>query len=236
MKKVISIILALVMAMGMCTMAFAEDDTSTTKVYPCPGCGADLYSASELNTHMRECPYCNSTTRWEKTCPKCNRVFTDPKEYNNHLNSNGECAGTNGLLEGFSLLELINKIVETFDINSAQWEQIEDVVIRFIELVENVINNLMSASEADVAGAADDLENAVNGLGLVGSIKEYVSNIISAIKTKVLALYAHEVATEVETEAEAPADTGSSTAGIAAFTAISLACAAAFVCTKKKED
>lgn len=231
MKKIVAIVLALVIAMGMCTMSFAADESSTAPTFKCGICNTVFGSDTALQDHLNHF----HATSWSKTCPKCGRVFNSAEDYNAHLDS-GNCTGGVALFENFSILELINKLVETFDINSAQWEQIEDVVLRLIDFVEDLIRGIF-VPQADVEGAEAELETAVNNLGLFGKIKDYVSNLLKAIKTKILAFYAHEVATEVEeTEAEAPADTGSSAIGVAAFAAVSVACAAAFVCTKKKEN
>ena len=102
------------------------------------------------------------------------------------------------------------------------------------------VNGGEAAEAADgsgVAGACDDLLAQCDSLGIAGTIMEKIKSAIDAIKEKIKSFYAGEKATIAETEAEAPADTGSSaTVGVAAFAAVSVACAAAFVCLKKKND
>ena len=64
-----------------------------------------------------------------------------------------------------------------------------------------------------------------------------MSDLLNSLKQQIKNLYAGEVATTVEatTAAEEIVDTGSSSVGIALFAAVSVAAAAAYVCTKKSK-
>ena len=105
----------------------------------------------------------------------------------------------------------------------SQWDGIEDVVVRIIDFIENIGTGLVP--EADVNGAIAELE----GLNIPG-----IDGLLDQLKAKIKALYAGEVATTVEvTEAEEGPATGSASVGIAVFAAVSVAAAAAYVCTKK---
>ena len=112
-----------------------------------------------------------------------------------------------------------------------QWEKIEDIVIKILDLVQNMGNALVS--EADVNGAVEDLEASLAEVK-DGDAKSKLADLINGLKAKIKALYAGEKATDV-TEVETPADTGSASVGIAVFAAVSVAAAAAYVCTKKKD-
>ena len=163
MKKVLAIVLALVMALSMTTLAFADDAAT-------------------------EAP---AATQSESILEQILALFT----------------GENDILSA-----------------------IKDIIAQ----ITNMIENFTSFTSEGVQGAIDDLEAKISGFSIGGNLIEKAKELISNLKQKILALYAHEVATEVETEAEEPAETGSSSVGIAAFAAVSVACAAAYVCTKKR--
>lgn len=117
----------------------------------------------------------------------------------------------------------------------------QDIAAQLITGVQNIVNEILAAigvsSQTSVLGAVADLEAKIGDLGIIGDILEYIENLINTIKQKIKAFYAGNKETEiVATEAAAPADTGSTSAGIVAFAAVSVAAAAAYVCTKKKEN
>ncbi len=134
-----------------------------------------------------------------------------------------------------SASDIVDKLVDVFDSDADIWNAVKDTVIRIIDYIENI--GVGAASKADVAGAISDLESKIETLPILGDILEYCHNLINTLKQKIKDLYAGNKETEaVNSTAVAPsADTGSSSvAGIAAFAAVSVAAAAAFVCTKKK--
>lgn len=163
MKKVLAIALALVMALSMTTLAFADD------------------------------------------------VVAAPAEEKQSIN-------------------ILGDIVDLFTGKTDILTVITDAINGLISMIENFTD----FTKEGVQGAVEDLEAKVSNFSLGSGIIEKFKELISNLKQKILALYAHEVATEVETEAEEPAETGSSSVGIAAFAAVSVACAAAYVCTKKR--
>lgn len=131
-----------------------------------------------------------------------------------------------------SVKGILDTIVGLFESNESQWEAIENIIIRIVDFIENIGNAITSN---DVLGAVDDLEAKIAGFKLNGDIVSYVKDLINSLKEKIKALYCGERATTVEvTEASASADTGSSSLGIVAFAAVSVATAAAYVCTKKR--
>ena len=129
-----------------------------------------------------------------------------------------------------SVMGILDMLVDIIKASFSQWDAIESVVIRLVDFIENI--GTAAVSEADVNGAVADLEAALAGAEIPG-----VSDLLNALKQKIKDLYAGEVATTVEatTVAEEIVDTGSSSVGIAVFAAVSVAAAAAYVCTKKKD-
>ena len=210
MKKALAIVLALVMAFSMSAIAFAEDPTTTTTT-------AATTAAAGQTTHPYNVPW--------NTCTKCGANFESEAEFNKHVAECkvGETAPEKDYVD-LTVKEILNMIIDLAKSGMAQWDAIESVVIRLVDFLENIGS---AVAPADVEGAVADLEAALKGV-------DGVDGLLDALKAKIKALYAGEVATEPETEAEEPADTGSASVGIAVFAAVSVAAAAAYVCTKKK--
>ena len=104
-----------------------------------------------------------------------------------------------------------------------------------INQIKDIVANFSGSNSADVLGIVDELEAKIGGFGLAKEILSRIKDLITSLKQKIKDLYAGNKETVVEeTAAVASSDTGSSSAGIAAFAAISVAAAAAYVCTKKK--
>ena len=129
-----------------------------------------------------------------------------------------------------AIMSVLNMLVSIVKASFTQWDAIESVVIRLIDLIENMGTAVVA--EADVKGAVADLEAALAGAEIPG-----VADLLNTLKQQIKDLYAGEVATTVEvtTVVEEPAETGSSSVGIAVFAAVSVAAAAAYVCTKKSK-
>lgn len=210
MKKTLAIVLALVLAFSMTAMAFAEDPTTTTAASTVAPVGGVPGS------------YDNNV------CPKCGAKFAIEAEYNKHVASctHGDPAPTKDYVD-LTVKDVLNAVVELIKSSNTQWDDIESVVNRLVDLVENLLKGI-AVPEADVNGAIDDLKAKVGDSGKLGDL-------LDSLKAKIKSFYAGDKATtEATTAAEKPAETGSATAGIAAFAAISVAAAAAYVCTKKK--
>ena len=82
MKKFTSIVLALVIALSVATVAFAA-----TSVYECPACGALIEGEKEFNDHLEKtCPEVGSEGKL-KECPYegCDAAFKIQEEYDRHL-------------------------------------------------------------------------------------------------------------------------------------------------------
>ncbi len=226
MKKVLAIVLALVMALSMSAMAFAADETTTATDavnatgLTCPHCKQTFYIEAQYNAHLTVCAV--------KTCTKCGEVFADEDAYNDHVQN---C--TVGDVKDYINLDVKTILEMIIDLVKSSWEQwgdIESVVVRLVDFIENI--GTAAVGEAEVAGAVADLEAALADVKIPG-----LSELLNGLKAKIKAMYAGEVATTVEvtTIAQPIVETGSSVAGIAAFAAISVAAAAAYVCTKKSK-
>lgn len=208
MKKTLAIVLALVLAFSMSAMAFAADTSSNASSVTPNGGQVGSY---EYNV-----------------CPKCDAKFVNEQQYNNHVAActYGDEAAEKDYVD-LTVKDVLNAVVELIKSSKTQWDDIESVVTRLVDLVENLLKGI-NVKEADVNGAIDELKAKTAG-------DSKVSGLLDSLKAKIMSFYAGDKATtEATTAAEEPADTGSATAGIAAFAAISVAAAAAYVCTKKK--
>lgn len=173
------------------------------------------------------CGFCKSTFDGDldehiATCPKAQTTAAAAEE---------KLTGTDALMDGLTIKGILDLIVDIAKASMSQWENIESIVIKILDLVQGMGDALVS--EADVKGAVADLEASLAEVK-DGNAKSKLANLINGLKAKIKALYAGEKATDV-TEPEVPADTGSASVGIAAFAAVSVAAAAAYVCTKKKD-
>ncbi|MGN0542584.1 MAG: hypothetical protein ACI4JG_03930 [Acutalibacteraceae bacterium] len=204
MKKALALALALVMALSVSVMAFAADGDTTT---------AATTEAKPVIVNV---------------CPNCQRAFANEAEYNKHIDL---CKGSDPYVApekdyvDLTVKEILAMIVDVAKASMSQWDAIESVVIRLVDFLENIGS---AVAPADVEGAVADLEAALKDV-------KGVDGLLDALKAKIKELYAGEIATEPETtKAEEPANTGSASVGIAVFAAVSVAAAAAYVCTKKK--
>lgn len=215
MKKVLALALALVMALSMGAMAFAAEATpadATANNNQCPNCGRWFYSEKEYNNHLTLCDV--------KVCEKCGEEFASEAEYNKHV-ANCTVGDTKDYVN-LTVKDILEMIIDVAKSSMGQWDSIESVIIRLVDFVENM-GGLVS--EADVNGVIAELE----GFNIPG-----IDGLLDALKAKIKAMYAGETATTVvETTAAKPAETGSASVGIAVFAAVSVAAAAAYVCTKK---
>ena len=214
MKKALAIVMALVIALSMSAMAFAgtdgESTTADSNKETCGICGSVMVG-EDLREHLATgCEGHNAT---------------QAPEYDAYVD--------------LTVKDLLTMIIDLVKINAGQWDAIESVIIRLVDFIENMGKGLVAAAE--VEGAVADLEAELANFSIPG-----VDELLNALKSKIKNMYAGEKATtvvetttettteETTTEAVVIEDTGSASVGIAAFAAISVAAAAAYVCTKKK--
>lgn len=261
MKKLIAVLMALVVALSVSVMAFADDTVESTNIgettyYKCPRCQS-LYSSVEkvvecMNKDAQTTAPATTTTKEATTaaptswkCEYCPKMFTSIDEYNQHLVEYHEAANPSqqnienrvqyyyDKYIGESVQDILNDIIDLFQ-KSGIMDYVKVMIEDIWARVMAFIDNRIG-SEADVAGSIDELESKVFSLNLDNDLLSTIKTIINELKQKIKDLYCGERATTVEvTEAAAPANTGSSSAAIAVFAAVSAAAAAAYVCTKKK--
>lgn len=142
----------------------------------------------------------------------------------------------------------VDNIENEINVDANVLDTIEGAAVNVIDALSKF--DLRAFDADSVAGIVDDFRDVLASVG-VDTSSGTVANIVDNLKQKVKDWYGRDVAdpepqepeeeepviedTPVEEEPVAPAETGSSaTAGIACFAAVSVAAAAAFVCTKKK--
>ena len=118
--------------------------------------------------------------------------------------------------------EVLAMIVELAKASMTQWNDVETVVIKIVDFVDGLVNGVFGDG---VDGLIAELEGLFEGIEIPG-----IDELINALKEKILSFYAPGVA---PTKPAKTPETGSAPVGIAVFAAVSVAAAAAFVCTKK---
>lgn len=121
--------------------------------------------------------------------------------------------------------EVLAMIVELAKASMTQWNDVETVVIKIVDFVDGLVNGIFGDG---VDGLIAELEGLFEGIEIPG-----IDELINALKEKILSFYAPGTVTPPTTEPADTSDTGSAPVGIAVFAAVSVAAAAAFVCTKK---
>ena len=131
-------------------------------------------------------------------------------------------ATTEAASSELTVKDVLNAIVELAKAGMAQWNDVESVVIKIMEALDNLVNGIVDGS---VDGLVAELEGLVSGLELPA-----MDNLINTLKEKILSWYTPDI---FVTEPVETPETGSAPVGIAVFAAVSVAAAAAVVCTKK---
>lgn len=234
MKKVLALALALIMVFSMGTMAFADGTTTTAaataKKIVCGFCNSEGFdSSADLAEHQAKFHAANDEETFRNECPVCGAEFADEGAYNDHI---AICkTDKKGVVANISIQEIIAAMIELIKLApSVDFSAFETIIVKLVDFVEKI--GTAAVGEADVKGAVADLEAALAGVEIPG-----IGDLLNQLKQQIKDLYAGEVATTVEvtTEITPPAVTGSSSVGIALFAAVSVAAAAAYVCTKKSK-
>ncbi|MBR2868256.1 MAG: hypothetical protein IKB88_04205 [Clostridia bacterium] len=129
---------------------------------------------------------------------------------------------TTGELVAATVTDILGKIVDLAKAGMSQWNDVEAIVLKILEFLEGAFD---AVAGAKVDGLVADLEALVSGAKLPG-----MQDLINALKEKILSWYTPDI---FVTEPVETPETGSAPVGIAVFAAVSVAAAAAFVCTKK---
>ena len=230
MKKVLALALALVMAFSMSAIAFADGDETATAT----AAGDTSYdnSGTIIGTQVNNQEVVTiiqtevvSVVEDHVFCGNCGSEFDSDEALLAHQ-ENCEPA----LMDVTAVIEdVVNAIVEIVKANTGMSGDIASVISKLMDFVAGLLDGIL-ASESGVNGIVADLEALVAGFDFEIPV---LSDLINSLKNLIKDLYAGEIAT-LPTEPEETPVTGSSSVGIAVFAAVSVAAAAAYVCTKKK--
>lgn len=207
MKKVLAIVLALVMALSCSAMAFAETTTAA----------ADTTAATQAaagDTIINEAAPQNAK------CGLCGSVLAADEKIADHVCPT-EAATEKDYID-LTVKDVLNAIVELAKAGMTQWADVESVVIKIVEFLDGLVKGTTSGK---VDGLVAELEGILAGVEIPG-----MKDLINALKEKILSWYTPDIFVTEPTETP---ETGSAPVGIAVFAAVSVAAAAAFVCTKK---
>lgn len=226
MKKVLAIVLALVMALSCGAMAFAETDTTAEATTEAAATEATTEAAAgdnnidiDVNVSVPGAEVITLPAENAK-CGKCGSVLAEGELLSSH-----ECpteAATEKDYINLTVKDVLNAIVELAKAGMTQWADVETVVIKIVEFLDGLVKGTTSGK---VDGLVAELEGLLSGVEIPG-----MKDLINALKEKILSWYTPDV---FVTEPVETPETGSAPVGIAVFAAVSVAAAAAFVCTKK---
>lgn len=207
MKKVLAIVLALVMALSCGAMAFAEETTAEATTEAATQAAAGDTIINEAAPQNAKCGLCGSTLAEGELIADhvCPTEAATEKDYID-----------------LTVKDVLNAIVELAKAGMTQWADVETVVIKIVEFLDGLVKGTTSGK---VDGLVAELEGLLSGVEIPG-----MKDLINALKEKILSWYTPDIF--VTDPVETP-ETGSAPVGIAVFAAVSVAAAAAFVCTKK---
>jgi hypothetical protein len=212
MKKVLAIVLALVMALSCSAMAFAGEDASTTAA--ATTAAATTKAAAAGDTIINEAAPQNAK------CGLCGSILAADEKIAGHTCPT-EAATEKDYID-LTVKDVLNAIVELAKAGMTQWADVENVVIKIVEFLDGLVKGTTSGK---VDGLVAELEGILAGVEIPG-----MKDLINALKEKILSWYTPDIFVTEPTETP---ETGSAPVGIAVFAAVSVAAAAAFVCTKK---
>lgn len=208
MKKVLAIVLALVMALSCSAMAFADETTTAA---------ADTTAATQAaagDTIINEAAPENAK------CGLCGSTLAADEKIADHVCPT-EAATEKDYID-LTVKDVLNAIVELAKAGMTQWADVETVVIKIVEFLDGLVKGTTSGK---VDGLVAELEGLLAGVEIPG-----MKDLINSLKEKILSWYTPDI---FVTDPVVTPETGSAPVGIAVFAAVSVAAAAAFVCTKK---
>ena len=209
MKKVLAIALALVMALSCSAMAFAAETTTAAATT-----AAATTAAAAGDTIINEAAPQNAK------CGLCGSTLAADEKLADHVCPT-EAATEKDYID-LTVKDVLNAIVELAKSGMTQWADVETVVIKIVEFLDGLVKGTTTGK---VDGLVAELEGLLSGVELPG-----MKDLINALKEKILSWYTPDIFVAEPTETP---ETGSAPVGIAVFAAVSVAAAAAFVCTKK---
>ncbi len=214
MKKILAIALALVMALSCSAMAFADGETTTAAAETTTEAAGD--TNIDIDVNVPEATVLHENAK----CGLCGSTLAEGELLADHVCPT-EAATEKDYID-LTVKEVLNAIVELAKAGMTQWADVETVVIKIVEFLDGLVKGTTSGK---VDGLVAELEGLFEGVELPG-----IQDLINALKEKILSWYTPDAF--VTEPAETP-ETGSAPVGIAVFAAVSVAAAAAFVCTKK---
>ena len=206
MKKVLAIALALVMALSCSAMAFADTTTDA--------------ATTEAATNAAGDTIINEAAPQNAKCGLCGSVLAADEKIADHVCPTE--AATEKDYINLTVKDVLDAIVELAKAGMTQWADVETVVIKIVEFLDGLVKGTTSGK---VDGLVAELEGLLSGVEIPG-----MKDLINALKEKILSWYTPDIFVTEPTETP---ETGSAPVGIAVFAAVSVAAAAAFVCTKK---
>lgn len=230
MKKVIALVLALVMAFSMTAVAFA-DETTTEAPATTEAAASNENNGTIIGTQVNnevitviQQEVVTVVEAKKNVCGNCGSSFDTDEA----LLAHQEACETLPLDITAAIEDVVNAIVEIVKANTGMSGDIADVVKKLIDFVAGLLDGVL-ASESGVNGIVADLEALIAGFDFEIPV---LSDLINKLKSFIKDLYAGEIMTLPE---ETPETGSSAPVGIAVFAAVSVAAAAAYVCTKKKD-
>lgn len=217
--------------------------TTKAPTYKCTYCGEIFSSTDSLNYHISSkhtVAKGNDDTTAHYICAYCGGVFFTVSAYEDHLktcelrtNLNGQVM--NYFYHDMGMSELAQNLLKNVELDNARLSILVPLLQRLIDFCENIIMKLLESDDEGVEGAMTDLSTIESklvswGIDISGG---NIKAILDAMKAKIKSLYCGEAAT---TAVEEVPQTGAASTGIAVLAAVSLATAAAYVCTKRRED
>lgn len=190
---IIALFLVLFTAAGVFTASATSEDGATTTT--------DGYYCSTLPVSSEFCPT-TIVTEYLVYCTECNKGFESEEALTNHYPCPGETSDISSDIEIKTILEMIIDFVKS---ETSQWSDIENIIVRIIDLLANIENG--SVTKDDFDDAIADLEAALADID-----SEQKDELIEMLKKKIEDMYAGEDGTTTVTETTTcPIATGTDT-------------------------
>lgn len=153
MKKVLSLILAVVLVFSMSTVAFAGEATKT-----CVDCGFTAATAANYNAHILEggcgiCTFCGNgfvkadlenhkyiCTKNSVCCDYCGGTFVSQAESDKHLEA---CKAKYFNIPLYKILSTVENFIKTTDWNNIIYKAV-DIIKTVVEKVTPVVSDLLA--------------------------------------------------------------------------------------------
>lgn len=226
MKKFTAILVAVILISANFVMAYAAD------VYTCPTCNRKFNSLDEYNTCIDKhiSGSIEEPAQELHKCATCGKLYADLGLYNNCVDSHFNNVNYHyDKYVGLTIPELLAELVNIFN-KTGTMEMVQDLVDKLFEITSKTID------EKTFSCTLSNLELEIETLDLDMDCLSDIKGILSKLNGNLMCNEDTKDSTEEVTEAEPPADTGSSVGvGIFAIAAISVATAAAYVTTNKKD-